>query len=377
MITANFFDSISEIEIGISGRCNSGCIDCERFYIKDQKDVFLNSRNKTLNKIIDIDLVAKHIKLCKNLKNLYIIGTTGDPFTHPDLLRFVKKIYDSLTTNIIIHTNGSLGDQNLWVNLAKFNKKTEVIFSIDGLHDTNHIYRKNLKWANIIKNAKTFIKAGGKAKWKFVVFPHNKHQIQDAYQMSKDLGFATFVSEQRYTPVEWFDSLILDQSDKPIPKQGYVPSFDDSTITKEKQNYEKMYQKFLEIGGTINPWCTSDPGRLEKFYIDADGSVWPCCYMAVLEYYCDKNVWAHWQEIKQRMVAKHGENWNNIYVNDLEKILTSDIFPPVISKNFNNLNQVNSSKILKPCVINCGKCPGVETRGRLSDHSIEFFTYRN
>jgi len=374
----NILSGITEVEIGISGRCNSGCIDCERFYIKDKKDIFINSRNKTLNKIIDVDLVSKSLIKCKKLKNLYIIGTTGDPLTHPDLVKFVGKIYSALpSVNIIIHTNGSLGSEQIWQTLALFSDRTEVVFSIDGLEDTNHIYRRNVKWESIMKNAKTFIDAGGKATWKWVIFPHNKHQLLEARHTSYKMGFNKFVAEDRYTPLDWFDDLIVDQSSLPIPTQGYLPSLTAQMVEQEKQSYDQMFKKFIEMGGTINPWCTSDNSKLEKFYIDADGTVWPCCYFAVLEYYCDQNVWASWLLKKKQIINRHGEKFNNIYFRDLEKILTCEIFPPRVSQNFDNLDSAESSDIMKPCIINCGKCLDVETRGRLSDHSLEFFKYRN
>ena len=41
-------------------------------------------------------------------------------------------------------------------------------------------------------NAKAFIEAGGKARWKMIVFKHNEHQIDEAKLLAKDMGFWEF-----------------------------------------------------------------------------------------------------------------------------------------------------------------------------------------
>ena len=46
-------------------------------------------------------------------------------------------------------------------------------FAIDGLEDTNHIYRRNTDWVKIVQNATAYIAAGGRAEWDFIVFAHN------------------------------------------------------------------------------------------------------------------------------------------------------------------------------------------------------------
>ena len=61
-------------------------------------------------------------------------------------------------------------------------KRTLIIFGIDGLEDTNHIYRKNVKWKKLEENIKIYIKYGGTASWQFIVFEHNKHQENIAKQ---------------------------------------------------------------------------------------------------------------------------------------------------------------------------------------------------
>ena len=38
-------------------------------------------------------------------------------------------------------------------------KKAAVIFSVDGLRDTNHLYRQGVNWDNVERNMQAFINA--------------------------------------------------------------------------------------------------------------------------------------------------------------------------------------------------------------------------
>ena len=57
---------------------------------------------------------------------------------------------------------------------------------LDGLEDTNHIYRRYTDWSKIERNAKTFLNAGGKGSWVFIVFKHNEHQVDEAESYLKN-----------------------------------------------------------------------------------------------------------------------------------------------------------------------------------------------
>ena len=52
-----------------------------------------------------------------------------------------------------------------------------VIFSLDGLEDTNHIYRVGVQFKKVMENTQAFINAGASAHWDMLVFKHNKHHV--------------------------------------------------------------------------------------------------------------------------------------------------------------------------------------------------------
>ena len=89
-----------------------------------------------------------------------------------------------------MHTNGGVRNEHFWMDLAELDVK--VIFSIDGLADTNHLYRRNVKWDKLMSNVETFISNGGRANWEYLVFKHNQHQTSQAEALSKRMGFVNF-----------------------------------------------------------------------------------------------------------------------------------------------------------------------------------------
>ena len=59
---------------------------------------------------------------------------------------------------MILSTNGSGRSVAWWENLASLLTSRDIVeFSIDGLQDTNSIYRVNAKWDSIIEGIKTTI----------------------------------------------------------------------------------------------------------------------------------------------------------------------------------------------------------------------------
>ena len=123
------------------------------------------------------------------------------------------------------------------------------VFSIDGLEDTNHIYRRNVKWNKIMENAMSFISTGASAHWDMLVFEHNKHQVEEAKELAKEMGFT------------WFRSKETDRWDTYTSNLGILPA--------------NEYQP-PSYGREIN--CEKD--RDSSVYLDYTGKYWPCCHMA-------------------------------------------------------------------------------------------------
>jgi MoaA/NifB/PqqE/SkfB family radical SAM enzyme len=130
-----------------------------------------------------------------NLDKMFMCGNYGDPAAG----RYTLDIYQQfrrINSNIVLgmNSNGALRNQHWWSELANIlnQPKDYVVFSIDGLEDTNHIYRVNVNWNQLITNVKSFIAAGGSAHWDMLIYQHNEHQVEQCRALAKSLGFKWF-----------------------------------------------------------------------------------------------------------------------------------------------------------------------------------------
>ena len=181
-------DQVKLFEIELSNYCNAKCPACSREINVNSID----SNNLTLEQIKRlVDQLPDPTKVM-----FYFGGTSGDPLMNPDIVEIFRYVAQS-GIRLTVDTNGSLRSTAVWEQLGNISKNAnaDITFSIDGLEDTNHIYRVNTNWKTIIRNLSTYIAAGGKAEWKYLIFKHNTHQVEDAKQLAKSLGVVTFVSE--------------------------------------------------------------------------------------------------------------------------------------------------------------------------------------
>ena len=260
------------IHVEASTYCNARCPLCPRsLYGFKVEGVYPEVHLST-------DKFQECLLQLPNRTYVYFNGNLGDPMMNPNIL----ELANMTNCRTSITTNGSIGTQNTWQSLAKNN--VEVVFSIDGLEDTNHLYRQDVDWNKLMDRVKWFIDAGGIAQWKFIPFKHNVHQQKQAKELSKQLGFADFIVEdhgRNYGPAlnkegkitHWI--LPADGSRQPTPYD--VPG----GIDRYKKTHENFFpeQKVYEID------CEHEnskviPGQ-SSVYIDARGRLGPCCYQGM------------------------------------------------------------------------------------------------
>ena len=242
-------ENIKEIHIEPTSLCNAECPQCAR-----------NMRGKGLNpniKLGSLDLIffqkSFNEENITNINKIFFCGNVGDPCATPDLLKifiYLKSIKKDIVLGI--NTNGSLKTKEWFKELGNIlqGPLDYVVFSIDGLEDTNNIYRRNTNWQKIIENAESYISTGASAHWDMLVFQHNKHQIEQAQSLAKKIGFS------------WFRSKITDRWD----------IYDPTELLKPAEVYLKPNYHTLDIV------CEKD--RDCSIFIDYTGRVWPCCHMA-------------------------------------------------------------------------------------------------
>jgi MoaA/NifB/PqqE/SkfB family radical SAM enzyme len=181
------FDLINEYQLEITTYCNAACPQCPRNELGAGINPYMPLTHLSRN-VID---TAFTTELCQRLRQVFFCGSYGDPIMHPEFLDILRDFRrKSPTLWLYMHTNGGAHDPDYWREIAKIiNGYGQIDFGIDGLEDTLHLYRRNVKYKKVIDNARAFIQAGGRAQWNFIVFRHNEHQVKQVQQLGKELGF--------------------------------------------------------------------------------------------------------------------------------------------------------------------------------------------
>ena len=206
-----------------------------------------------------------------DLDHVYFNGNLGDPMMNPNILELVE--LSRCYTNIF--TNGSIGRKDVWQGLGK--QEGMVTFSIDGLQDTNHLYRQDVDWNKLMERVSWYIESGGKAVWKYVIFKHNHHQIEEARALSKKLGFSEFDAVdhgRNYGPVLNKEAEITHWI---LPHDGSrQPEKQD--IAEKIKRYKTNNHNWKDFEGQVHDIVCDEHEIQQKVYVDVHGRVSPCCY---------------------------------------------------------------------------------------------------
>jgi len=177
------------VEIELTTKCTLECPACPRTYRKLDGDTSWDTGH--LNKNIVYQTFDS-----SDFQSIRFVGSYGDCIYHPDFIEIARRACDS-DKKIRFETNGSHRKPKFWKQLSElpWNNRKEFRFAIDGLEDTNHIYRKNSVWKDIVMAVETLARGNNKPKliWQMLVFPYNEHQVEQAQSLSKELGFDEFL----------------------------------------------------------------------------------------------------------------------------------------------------------------------------------------
>lgn len=190
--------------------CQAACPQCARE--TDQ------GFQKDLRHHLTIQQVQQRFshEIISGLHKMFMCGVYGDPAAGLHTMEIYHH-FRSINPRIVLgmNTNGALQSRSWWRDLAQlFDQPLDYcVFSIDGLADTNHIYRRNVNWDRLMSNAAEFIAAGGSAHWDMLVYRHNQHQVDACQALARDMGFRWFrakVSKRAFTgqmqfPIGWVD----------------------------------------------------------------------------------------------------------------------------------------------------------------------------
>lgn len=285
---------ISHLHVELSSKCNAACPQCPRNFYGYTYNAGYKEHNMTLSEAQKIF----PIKFLQQLKKIDINGNFGDVVMNPHTVEIVAYFKQwAPRANINISTNGGGQGRAFWQELAKLD--IEVFFCLDGLEDTNHLYRQNTVFSTIIKNAQAFINAGGRAGWKMIKFEHNQHQIEACRQKSKDMGFQHFFTMdggRDHGPVYGPEGDLVHVM-KPSVWTGPTDIKEhfkaEATPLLQMQPVEFREQKIREWGGEIKP-ITCEVQKTKSIYVSSVGEVYPCCYMGFSPTTYKNRGWLGW-----------------------------------------------------------------------------------
>jgi MoaA/NifB/PqqE/SkfB family radical SAM enzyme len=199
---STLFETARVLHIEPTDVCQAACPSCAR-----ETDVNFNKNIHTSLSLADVQRLLPE-RLIYRLDKMFMCGNYGDPAANtevPAIFSHFRQINSSIVLGM--NTNGGLQNQLWWRDLAGilYEPTDYVVFSIDGLEDTNHLYRRGVSWARVMQNVATFIRAGGNAQWDMLVYEHNEHQVDACEQLARDMGFRWFRAKvsRRKSTVEW------------------------------------------------------------------------------------------------------------------------------------------------------------------------------
>lgn len=328
------FEEIKKIQIDHTSRCNCLCPQCAR--------VFDNSVNPSLP-ITDLTLEDYKILLEpfeKDIITLFHCGNYGDALASPTF----DSTYDyslGVAKHIRIATNGSLRTPDWWESLAKKSgNKISVIFSVDGLEDTNPLYRVGSKFSKIIENAKAFINAGGHAEWAFIEFQHNYHQIETARALALDMGFKKFTV--KYT------ARFADREQKELEnKKGVIiKDIASNPNIKDKESIIKKYTSFEEYVEKTEITCKYQNDK--TLFVDMCMNLWPCCWLGAPPYFHKPT---NQSSSFEHLYNLYGKDFNNLRTHKW-KVLEHEFFQDYLDKSWND--PTDKFKRIFTCGRTCG-----------------------
>ena len=343
-------EDIKTIHLEVTQNCQAACPMCDR-----------NCNGEGVNPHINLDELT--LDDCKSiftpefisqLNTMYMCGNLGDPIVARDTLE-IFKYFREHNPNIWLsmNTNGGAKNEAWWRELAQvFGRMGAVIFTVDGLRDTNHIYRQGVVWDNVSRNMKAFTAAGGRARWDFLIFEHNQHQVEAAKVIANAHGCEKFIAKKtgRFVDAKTNKKESHQAKDRKGKDTAELKKPDAKYQNKALTKQESIIKKY----GSMDAYFDEAPivCKVKKegsLFITAEGLALPCCWTAGRMYkwwHKDPKVEQIWEFIddiggKEMLDARRG----------LDEVFETGIFN-LIENSWNKTSCAKGK--LKVCATKCG-----------------------
>ncbi len=341
---------IKTIHLEITQKCQAACPMCDRNQNGGDLNPHINLNELTLQ---DCKNIFKP-SFIKQLKKMYMCGNLGDPIVANDTLEvFAYFRQHNPTMSLSMNTNAGAQKPEWWKQLANvFGNNGYVIFSVDGLEETNHLYRQNVNWKMVEQSMRAFCGAGGKARWDYLIFDHNQHQVEKAKKLSEEIGFESFTSKKTGRFIS--SNSVKKEQHQAVNRKGKETTLlkkpDAKYQNKELSKYDILVKKY----GSMDKYYDQAPiickvAKENSLYITAEGLALPCCWTAGRMYkwwHKDPKIEQIWNHIDEA----GGKGFLDA-TKGLEKVFETGIFDSI--QQSWDIKGCDNGK-LKVCAMKCG-----------------------
>lgn len=351
MILTDISD-LKKVELEITSNCNAACPGCARtdaaidgtlkvqdFSFADLKRIFPPNSYQGVE-----------FKFC---------GVLGDPAIHPEFAEMLE--YLLLCGAVCsISTNGAVGTADMWRKIGQLchdhEKRFHLHWCIDGHEQTNHIYRVNTKWKVLERNMNAFVETVGeyvyRAKWVFIVFDHNEHELEATREHAKRLGF-NFATRtgMRNSFHQWTAKI-----KKKDHKQKKVVTTEKVITTTGKKEHSKVEQ-VKELDKFIAKENKTEKETVEvlqtiqckyihegEIFIAANLTMWPCCFLSDWAAKGNDNI--------NEKLAEYGTGWNSLKDKSITEIMQHPWYKKILGDSWNPTHPKHLKRCIRTCAYN-------------------------
>jgi len=303
--------------------CNANCIGCPRtdqetmltrpHIVEFQRHASESETQAFISSVTDPRI--------KNLNRIIYNGDIGDAMMHPSIDKIITSV-DQQRPEVrqTLHTNGGGPWASKFEKIGNYvsqqnpNANIFLVFSIDGLENTNHLYRRNVQWKHILKNAEILRKHKVQVRWRMNKFKHNEHQIDTARQIAKDWGWDFSLNGGT-----WGHDKVSDLLNQPS----------DTKLYKEKlknwKNFEFEQSEFDYHAKPTQSYTDTCFWKKDKeIQVVSDMTVWPCCWTAHHHYQYWMNDERIWNKEKINLSNKFRVSKNLKDIKQWQEIMSID-----------------------------------------------------
>ena len=345
---------LKKVELEITSNCNAACPGCARTIAVANGSLEPQGEDFTLDDLKRMfppgNYTGVEFKFC---------GVLGDPAIHPQFADMLEYLLEN-EGMCSISTNGAVGTADMWRRLGalckKYQKRFHLHWCIDGHKETNHIYRVNTVWKVLERNMNAFVETVGeytyRAKWVYIVFDHNEHEVDAARQHAERLGF-NFATRtgMRNSFHQWTAQI----KKKDHEKKKVVTTTKVITTTGKKEHSKveqvKELDKFIANENKTKEETFKIENSIQckyvheaEIFISADQTMWPCCFLADWGRKNNDNI--------LDKLAEYGTGWNSLKDKSVTEIMQHPWFEKILADSWDPSHPKHLKRCIRTCAYN-------------------------